>query len=67
MRKKKNANLGCCGYDELAEKPPTTQPIRFGAVRVSNIERANEPGVTRRISSMGSAVARYPVVNVPGW
>lgn len=64
MRKKKGATLGCCGYDELAEKPPTTQPIRFGTVRVSNVERANEPGVTRRISSMGSENAAYPVLNL---
>lgn len=22
--------LGCCGYDELAYKPPTTRPLRLG-------------------------------------
>ncbi len=22
--------LGCCGYDELAYKPPTTRPMRVG-------------------------------------
>ena len=23
------SKLGCCGYDELAYKPPTTQPLRI--------------------------------------
>jgi hypothetical protein len=74
MEHRHNA-LGCCGYDELAEKPPTTQPIRFG-IRVSNIERRqNEPGVTRRISSMGQvpapplapSVAPAPTEPLPTW
>ena len=50
------SELGCCGYDELAEKPSTTRPVQFQAVRVINVERKQDgPGVTRRISSMGSA------------
>lgn len=54
-----NDEMGCCGYDELAEKPPTTQPLRFGAkMRTQNVWKNSEgSGITRRItpgSSMGS-------------
>lgn len=54
-----NDELGCCGYDELAEKPPTTEPFRpFSKMRAQNVWKNSEgSAITRRItpgSSMGS-------------
>lgn len=45
--------LGCCGYDELAEKPETTRPMTYPGIPVSNIAKSDGPGVTRRMM-MGS-------------
>lgn len=33
--------LGCCGYDELAYKPPTTKPIGRGKIRAAVVNFNN--------------------------
>lgn len=45
--------LGCCGYDELAEKPETTRPMTYPGIPVSNLVKSDGPGITRRMM-MGS-------------
>lgn len=47
--------LGCCGYDELAYKPPTTKPLRLGiraAVMTPSIRTS-----PYRISNLGQHVS----------
>lgn len=58
-------NLGCCGYDELAEKPPTTKPFIFGNKGNPNhvAPPAIKDGMARRIYLMGQTT-RFPVVNI---
>lgn len=61
-------HLGCCGYDELVDKPATTRPLtdarRIPTVKIEP-KKTDGPMVTRRIG-MGSsqAPARYRVVNL---
>lgn len=63
-----DAHLGCCGYDDLATKPPTTQPLvypRKAAQAASQAGRSPNPGMTRPVYSMGAATPeRFPVVNI---
>ena len=57
--------LGCCGYDELAEKPATTERLVIGKAKSLRVEpNPDGPMATRRISYMGSTTSRYPVINV---
>lgn len=64
-----NVHLGCCGYDELAEKPPTTQPLSYPrkmAQSAAAKQRSPNGGVTRPVYSMSGATAvRFPVLNLP--
>lgn len=62
--------LGCCGYDELAEKPPTTTPLSYPRKHSSSAlaakRQASSGAVTRPVYSMGHAPAlRFPVLNLP--
>lgn len=61
--------LGCCGYDELAEKPPTTTPLSYPRKNSSSAlaaKRQSGGAVTRPVYSMGSAtVLRFQVLNLP--
>lgn len=61
-------NLGCCGYDELAVKPPTTTPFiypRKAAQAAAQAGRSHNPGVTRPVYSMGvTTPIRFPVRNL---
>ena len=60
---KNDKELGCCGYDELAEKPPTTEPFRIGKMKTENVWKNNEAGITRRINAaMGSGI--LPTLNL---
>jgi len=63
-----DAHLGCCGYDELATKPPTTTPFVFPRKGQQQLARRSpNPNVTRPVYSMGAATAvRFPVVNIQG-
>jgi hypothetical protein len=68
--KKEEKELGCCGYDELAEKPATTSPIVFG-IRTERPRKPEFDPLGRSMSrpmklptSMGSAAPRIPVVNL---
>jgi hypothetical protein len=57
-------HLGCCGYDEVAEKPATAQRASFSfqAKGIKITKKVDGPMQTRRISYMGSK-ASYPIVN----
>lgn len=62
--------LGCCGYDELAEKPPTTTPLSYPRKNSSSALAAKRQGtsgaVTRPVYSMGYMPGpRFPVLNLP--
>lgn len=62
--------LGCCGYDELAEKPPTTTPLSYPRKNSSSALAAKRQGaggaVSRPVYSMGQAPGpRFPVLNLP--
>lgn len=61
--------MGCCGYDELAEKPPTTTPLSYPRKNSSSALAARRQGhgdVTRPVYSMGRTTAlRFPVLNLP--
>lgn len=60
--------LGCCGYDDLAEKPPTTQRLSYSrkGAQSAGARRSPDPSVTRPVYSMGVTTAvRFPVVNIP--
>ena len=65
-----HAHLGCCGYDDLATKPPTTQPLVFPRKQQGQQARrslSNSPYVTRPVYSMGAtSPVRFPVMNIEG-
>lgn len=60
----KHDRLGCCGYDEIEQKPQTTSPIFSIKAKAIGIDQKKDgPMQTRRISFMGSSQMSYPIVN----
>lgn len=65
-----HAHLGCCGYDDLGYKPPTTSPMS-SARRKPPAKLQGDPNFVRPIltlngrgPSMGSA---FPIGNMRLW
>lgn len=65
MKRKKK--LGCCGYDELAYKPPTTRPMQIGGMPAKKIQSGGfgpvqiiqvEPIVEQQSPMMGAVKLR---------
>lgn len=55
MRSKKK-KLGCCGYDELAYKPPTTRPLNAADLVTKKLKGHRNLGSgqpTYRVSNLG--------------
>jgi hypothetical protein len=54
--------LGCCGYDELAEKPATTRPISFPRIPTANTTPRSEGGSIARRMWLGQPGGFTPIV-----
>jgi hypothetical protein len=55
MMRHKKKKMGCCGYDELAYKPPTTRPMFASNV---NAKKLHGQG------GFGAGIL-YPITNIP--
>jgi hypothetical protein len=58
MRRDKKKKMGCCGYDELAYKPPTTRPIFATNLNARPQQRGNPGG-------FGAGIL-FPIKNLEG-
>ena len=58
MRHKKK-KMGCCGYDELAYKPPTTRPLFATNLTTRRQQQQGNPG------GFGAGIL-FPVQNLNG-
>ena len=64
MTEHQHDHLGCCGYDEIEQKPQTTSPIFSIKAKAIGLPKEKDgPMQTRRISFMGSPQAAYPILN----
>lgn len=64
-----HAHLGCCGYDELGYKPPTTTPFSLSR-RKPPTKLQGDPRYVQRVMMNGSRPSMggaYPVENLRVW
>lgn len=47
--------MGCCGYDELAYKPPTTRPMNAANLTTKRFKGQR---------TLGSSERPFPIVNL---
>lgn len=62
-----HAHLGCCGYDDMGYKPPTTTPMSSNRKpKVVNSRR--DPGIVRPIRTLSEfGPAMGSTVRVTNW
>jgi hypothetical protein len=62
-----HAHMGCCGYDDLGYKPPTTSPMSSASQRAAAKPVQSDPGYVRPILTMNGRQPSTGGYRVGNW